>query len=348
MTTFSPYSINLVSSSHQLPNEPITNQQLLTALSHQCGNFTARKAAIIAKKLGINSRHLVRSLEQALSQPTPSAIELSQLCIQQALNLADLEVNSLCYLISHTCTPHTQVPPNAAWLADKLAFQGSYLELRQACTGFANGLQIAAAFCHGHQQPCAIIGCETGSVYFELSPQFIDQQQLINYMQMGDGAGAVIVTPAHSKQALISDIYLGQIGHQRQPGFYLDGGSNNTSTDGLARFHHDARGVKQHGSQLFQLGLNAILSRGYHLDDFAYILPHQANGHIDKMLAQALNIDPMRIINDAKSLGNLGSAAIWVSLSRLLGSGKLSRGDKVLVLGAEATKYLYGGFVYQH
>ena len=56
----------------------------------------------------------------------------------------------------------------------------------------------------------------------------------------------------------------------------------------------------------------------------------------------------IQIINDAKLFGNLGSAAIWLSFARLLENCPLEPGDQVLVLGAEATKYLYGGFVYQH
>jgi len=47
-------------------------------------------------------------------------------------------------------------------------------------------------------------------------------------------------------------------------------------------------------------------------------------------------------------MGNLGSAAIWAALADVLKHGLLNRGDKVLVLGAEATKYIYGGFVYTH
>src|SRR5438876_91220 len=51
---------------------------------------------------------------------------------------------------------------------------------------------------------------------------------------------------------------------------------------------------------------------------------------------------------DADKVGNLGSASIWVALHHLRASGKLKSGDNVLILGAEATKYLYGGFVYTH
>jgi len=47
-------------------------------------------------------------------------------------------------------------------------------------------------------------------------------------------------------------------------------------------------------------------------------------------------------------LENPGTTAIRVSINELLRSDLLERGQLVLVLGAEAGKYLYGGFVYVH
>ncbi|MBR9729426.1 3-oxoacyl-ACP synthase III family protein [Shewanella intestini] len=345
---FAAHDLSLYAVAHQLPHAQVTNEVLLAALSERCGRLAARKAKSITKRLGIEGRHLTRDLTQATSTTSPSSIELSQQVLTRALAQAGLSANDLDYLITHTCTPHTQVPPNAAWLADVLAYHGPYLELRQACTGFANGLQIASAFCHASQQAVAIVGVETGSVYFDMDKAFIDTEQLVNYVQMGDGAAATIVGPKHANKAIISDIYLGQVGHQKTPGFYLDSGSKDVGDKHMARFHHNTQAVREQGSQLFELGWQALQSRGYQLDDFAYILPHQANGHIDVLMAQALGISPQRIVNDAKQCGNLGSAAIWVSLAKLIHSGKLRHGEKVAILGAEATKYLYGGFVYQH
>jgi hypothetical protein len=43
-----------------------------------------------------------------------------------------------------------------------------------------------------------------------------------------------------------------------------------------------------------------------------------------------------------------GDRPIWASLHRLRTSGRLRPGDRVLVLGAETTKYVFGGFVYTH
>ncbi len=346
--TFAPYDLNLLAISAVLPPQHVTNQQLISALETLCGKSAARKASIIAKRLGIKERHLVRDLAKPLSECLTSSIDMSLTALNDALTQSNTPVESLSYLLSHTCTPHTQVPPNAAWVADQIGLISPYLELRQACTGFANALQIASAFSATDSRPIAIVGCETGSVYFDINEQFITTSQMVNYMQMGDGCGAVIVQTATDPRQLISDIYIGQIGHNKQPGFYLDGGSNTVGTGNMARFHHNTQAVKDNGEQLFELGLKAVLSRGYQLDDFRYILPHQANGHIDLMMAKKLDVHPDRIVNDAQVLGNLGSAAIWVSLARLVNSKKLNAGDKVLVLGAEATKYLYGGFVYTH
>ncbi|ACA87452.1 3-oxoacyl-ACP synthase III family protein [Shewanella woodyi] len=345
---FAKNGLTLLSSAYVLPNEVVSNQELLEALGQLCGPLAKRKAKSIAKRLGVESRHLVRDLTSAKSQPSPNSIALGVDVLNQALVQAGLDVNELEYLLSHTCTPHTQVPPNAAWLADELRFQGPYLELRQACTGFANALQIASTFCTTDEAPVAIVGTETGSVYFEIAKAFLTTEQLVNYVQMGDGAGAVILGPAKKGEGQLTDIYFGQIGEGKAPGFYLDSGSMDVGKGEMTRFHHNTEAVRANGSQLFELGLQAVLSRGYQLDDFRYILPHQANGYIDLMLAEALGIEPERIINDAKGLGNLGSAAIWVSFAKLVNSGKLRRGDKVLILGAEATKYLYGGFVYHH
>ena len=65
-------------------------------------------------------------------------------------------------------------------------------------------------------------------------------------------------------------------------------------------------------------------------------------------MATEFRIPGDRVFVTADRLGNLGSAAIWVSLDLLRRSGQLLPGQRVLVLGAEGTKYMFGGFVYQH
>ena len=356
--TFAAGKLKLVGSGHCLPGNAINNKELLSYLSATIGKTSARRAKIIAARLGINSRYLSRDFVGRYSKATPSSPQLGQqaiiLALQDAgLSIPNLTYQPLSYLIGHTTSPHTLLPPNISWVAEQLEHNQPYMELRQACTGFANALQIASAMLNTSQttQPIAIMGSEVGSVYFDLHNDFIDIQQLVNFVQMGDGAGAVVVaSDDHSESSIISDIFIGHIGNNKVPGFYIpQGGADHVHCDKkLPYFEHNVEEVKQQGPDLFFLGLHAILSRGYKLDDFRFILPHQVNGNIGKILSKALNIDKERIIVDADKLGNMGSAAIWTSLDILRHSGRLTKGDKVLILGAEATKYLYGGFIYQH
>ncbi|MFT5709141.1 MAG: 3-oxoacyl-[acyl-carrier-protein] synthase-3 [Oceanospirillaceae bacterium] len=345
--------IKLVSCANAFPNQLITNDHLLEKLGLLCSKNSVRKARFIAKRLGIESRYLSRSLDSALSTPSPSAIELSVDAIKQAMINTTSDVGQFGYLLSHTATPHTLLPSNAAWISDSLASSSPYMELRQACTGFASALQIAVPMlCHNpNMGSICIVGSETGSVFFDINDEFIDLQQLINYVQMGDCASAVILSAMDDvNQSYISHSFSGHIGIGKPPGFQLLGaGSGQAKCEkGLPFFEHNATHVKAQGAELFLKGIEVIEGQGYKLADFKYIIPHQANGHIDSLISQHLNIEKEKVVNDAKHWGNLGSAAIWASLTGLIHSGKLSLGDKVLILGAEATKYMYGGFIYHH
>jgi len=65
-----------------------------------------------------------------------------------------------------------------------------------------------------------------------------------------------------------------------------------------------------------------------------------------ELLGPFLRVAPTRIFVNAGRLGNTGSAAIWLALAEL--RSILKPNESVLVLGAEATKYMFGGFHYVH
>jgi 3-oxoacyl-[acyl-carrier-protein] synthase-3 len=65
-----------------------------------------------------------------------------------------------------------------------------------------------------------------------------------------------------------------------------------------------------------------------------------------QLLGPFLRIEPKRVFVNASRLGNTGSAAIWLALAELRST--LEPGATVLALGAEATKYMFGGLLYVH
>ncbi|MGQ0557074.1 MAG: 3-oxoacyl-ACP synthase III family protein [Nitrospiraceae bacterium] len=356
MTTahFAINRLKLLGTGRSLPGPPVSNDILCEALESVCHPRAGRRARSIAYRLGITHRHLSRDLHVPLSG-TRTTMQAPQLChaaLSGAMLEAGIGIGSVEYLIGHTSSPHTLLPPNIAWVADELQYTGPYLELRQACTGFANGLQIASAMAAANRlQAIAIVGSETGSPYCDISDGFLSNEQLVNYVQMGDGAGAVIVGQDDgSEDQILSNMFVGQIGLGREPGFFIEGGGSSQPQCRMQVpvFRHHVQTVREHGGELFVRGVEAMMQRGHALREFDWILPHQANGRLAHLFSQYFGVPEEKIYVTADKLGNLGSAAIWVSLDMLRRSGDLHKGQRVLILGAEASKFLYGGFVYTH
>ena len=360
MVKFSEKPLKLLSSASTLPGPPITNEQLFAAIKTRCeqcgddsGNHKVRRAKAMSRLLGIRQRHMARQQDVAISKPTIDAPALGAQTLATLVEDNAMSVDDIDYLITHTASPHTQIPGNSAWIAERAKLACPYMELRQACTGFANALFVASGLFGTSDDinTIAIAGVEVGTLFFDFTPEFLDDEQLLNYMQMGDGAGGVLLSAGDNGRAIISDIYHGHIGIGRSPGLYMSGAGSSDLGDNpgqVPHFRHNAIQVKESGPDLFLAAIQCIAERGYSLNEFDWIIPHQANGHIGQLLSEHTQIPAHRFVVDADLHGNLGSAAIWVSLDHLIRSGKLNTGHRVLVLGAEATKYMFGGFIYTH
>jgi len=335
-----------------LPGPMVLTSELLMRLEERFGIAVVRPGTAVSNRLKIRARHLCRDFQAPHEAPRRghSNPDLAATALRQALEDARLEVGNLAYLIGHTTSPACLLPPNIALVADRLGFAGPYMELRQACTGFANALIIAAGLVEvPGVKAVAIIGSETGSVYFDPHHAREDHGQLVNLVMMGDGAAAIIVGPDdRAPGAHISGSFFGQIGLDRPPGLSLcAGGSEKPFVNGeTLRFEHDFAAVRASGPALFYRGAEAARALGIGLDTVDYLIPHQANGRMAEFLSPLLGIKPERVFVNAEEIGNTGSAAIWLALAEL--RKRLRPGASVLALGAEATKYMFGGFHYVH
>jgi 3-oxoacyl-[acyl-carrier-protein] synthase III len=129
-----------------LPGPPVPTSELLTRLEERFGIALLRQGTALSNRLRIRTRHLSRDFQARRETPRRghSNPDLASAALGQALDEARLEVGDLAYLIGHTTSPACLLPPNIALVADRVGFAGPYMELRQACTGFANALIIAA------------------------------------------------------------------------------------------------------------------------------------------------------------------------------------------------------------
>jgi 3-oxoacyl-[acyl-carrier-protein] synthase III len=334
-----PTSLQVLGTGSAVPGEPISNAALVERIESRFGLKRARQAHGVAEMLGITHRHICRDFASPaeVARAGDGNDDLAARALTIALEQAGMKANDLGYIIGHTATPLQSLPPNIAFVAEHIGYDGPHMELRQACTGFANGLAIAAGLLMAPQaKPVAIVGSETGSLFFDPQRADEDSAQLVNMMQMGDGAGAIIVGPAAAGADQIQTAWYGAIGNGRTPGIGI-------SPERPREFVHDYAKVASSGADLFKAGIACALEQAKSLDDFAAILPHQASGKIGAQLAQQLSLPEDRFVVNANTLGNTGSAAIWIAFDRWR---RQSIASPLLVLGAEASKYMFGGFVY--
>jgi 3-oxoacyl-[acyl-carrier-protein] synthase-3 len=334
-----------------LPGEPLTTDALLERIATRFAVDVRRAGRTIARRLGVETRHVCRDFRERHERPRPGHrnCELAAEALRGALREAGLAANDLRYLIGHTASPATLVPPNVALVAELVGYDGPFLELRQACTGFANALVIARGLTASGGGPVAIVGSETGSVFFDPLRAAEDHGQLVNLLQMGDGAAAVVVDRSSERPiATLSHFYFGQVGRDRAPGLRLTaGGSDAPQAYGQIEFEHDFAAVRRYGPELFEQGLATARSMGVDVEAVDWVVPHQANGRMADALAAHVPVPADRVFVNADRIGNTGSAAIWLALTALRAQAR--RCSMALVLGAEATKHMFGGFLYaQH
>lgn len=349
--------MDVLGMAHELPGDPVSTSELLKHVDATFGTDVARKGRIYAEKLNIKQRHLSRDLANRLEGPRPGHRnpELAAAAVRKALDAAGVALSEVGYLIGHTATPALPIPSNISLVADELSYSGPHAEIRQACTGFANALVFASGLiASGCTAPIVIVGSETGSAFFDPDRLKEDAGQLVNLVQMGDAAAAIVLLGnagqrrGASPLGSLSQVYYGQIGAGREPGFSLPHGGSDCAAapSGVLEFSHAFGDVRANGPELFIAGLRAAGSVG--LDPFGmdYLLPHQANGHMDILMAEHLGVDASRVVVNADKVGNTGSAAIWLALS--MAQERFEKDQSLLALGAEATKYMFGGFLYQH
>ena len=325
-----------------LPGRPVSTDALVAMLEDRFGFSSGREARAIAKRMGIATRHISRSFVQRHERALAgcSNAELSAIAVNRALDDAGLSVGKIGYLIGHTTTPVQPLPGNITFVADRLGYAGPHVELRQACTGFGNALMIAfGLIAGGLDEPIAIVGAETGSLFFDPVRAGKDRGQCVNLVQMGDAAAAIIVAPGAAGHSMISGAWFGAMGLGRPPGLQMHTGRH--------EFEHDYAQIAASGPALFAAGIAAAASQGITADGVDTIVPHQVSGSIRSQIASHLGIDRERVFGNADRVGNTGSAAIWLALAELRAGG-LASGTRVLALGAEATKYMHGGFLYEH
>jgi 3-oxoacyl-[acyl-carrier-protein] synthase-3 len=158
----------------------------------------------------------------------------------------------------------------------------------------------------------------------------------------GDGAGAVVVSPASDGDGSVID-FDNEIDGSGGPALCMPaGGSLRPASHETVeqRLHY----VKQDGQAVFKFAVRKteeicarIMKRnGVTPDDIDLFVCHQANRRIILSAAERLGLAPEKVIINIERYGNTTAATIPLALSDAVAQGQLKKGDLVLLASVGA------------
>jgi 3-oxoacyl-[acyl-carrier-protein] synthase III len=247
-----------------------------------------------------------------------------------AMDRAGLSGEDIAHLIVATATPEQPSPATSAFVHHELGITGSAHDVNAECSGFVYALIMATALMRIDPRPILIIGSDTHSL--TTAPDDRDLGILV-----GDGAGAVVLTPGDGEWLLGWD--MGADGSRTNSLKVLAGGSRMPTTpqtveDGLHFASINGNEIYLNAVRL-TIGTvrRTLASAGVDVSDVDVVIPHQANIRIINSIASHTGIVDEQVFTNLERYGNTASASIPIALSEALDAGRVSAGDLVLLAG---------------
>ena len=208
------------------------------------------------------------------------------------------------------------------------AANATCFDLNGACTGFLLALNTAQAYLGQKIYTTAlVIGTEALS-------HLTNWQDRSTCVLFGDGAGAVVLKASE-------DASYSQVTHS----IGKKGGALTLQSRNQIRYENDPKAketyIQMNGKEVFSFAVSKVpeavkelLSREQvSCEDISYYLLHQANERIIRSAARRLGEDISKFPMNMDRYGNTSSASLLILLDEMKKSGKLQRGDRLVLAG---------------
>ena len=259
--------------------------------------------------------------ERRICGPGESAYTLGVSAAKAALEDAGVSGAEITMVICHSVAPDEIIPPLATRIMGAIGAQCPAFDINAACSGFIYALRIAQAMNEG---PVLIVCAEQTSRYVD----YDDRRICILF---GDGAGAAVTMPGGN--LLHVEIHAIHDANQSltAPGISNRGADGGSLPSYLAM---DGQGVYKFASrEMLRILNNTFDATGLTPEEFAAIIPHQANLRIIQSCAERIGLPMERFLINIDRCGNTSSASIPIALDEARRAGRLKAGDKVLLAG---------------
>jgi 3-oxoacyl-[acyl-carrier-protein] synthase-3 len=302
----------IVGTGSYLPEKILTNDDI--------SKFVDTSDEWIRERTGIRQRHVA-----AEGQTTS---DLGVEAARRALASAGVDVSEIDLLVVGTTTPDLIFPSTACLIQHRLGANGcAAFDVNAACSGFIYALGVADKFIRsGAAKTALVIGAETLT-------RMLDWSDRGTCVLFADGAGAVVLK-ADAETGILST-------HLHADGGYRHLLHNPVGVSVGFKPEEKNAGVRvmMTGNEVFKVAvktLDAVVEETLEANQLDksqldWLIPHQANLRIIEATARRLAMPMDRVIVTVDRHGNTSSASVPLALDEGVQSGRIKRGDLVLM-----------------
>lgn len=311
--------------SYYLPEKVLTNEELIK-------EFPEWSVEKVAKKVGVNSRHIADEKETA-----------GDLAEKAALNLfAEYKINpkDIDFLILCTQSPDYFLPSTACVLQSKLGISthAGAFDYNLGCSGCVYGIAMANSFVEsGLAKNVLLLTAETYSKYLHPSDKS-------NRSIFGDAAAACLIS--EDGIAEIGSSVLGTDGSGAEKLILKTGAARQKNHTGL--FSEDDEGHVRYddylymdGGGIFNFTLEAVPAmmkevldkNGLEKENIDYFVFHQANKFMLNTIRKVCVLPKDKFYVNLEETGNTVSSTVLIGLKQCLENEIIHEGMDIMIAG---------------
>lgn len=366
--------VYITKTAHFLPNKPISNDQMEEILG-RIDDQPSRARRIVLRNNGIKTRYYAmdenKNVTHNNAELTYAAIKT---LIEESLKEEDIEL-----LSCGTSTPDNLLPAHASMVHGLMSRRS--IELNTAsgvCCSGMNALKYGyLAVKSGDKQNAICTGSERVSTWMQGSKfskevenlKRIEEQPVIGFKKdflrwmLSDGAGAFLLEnePKGELPLKIEWMSAYSYAHELESCMYAGGDKNEDGslkpwsdynpeewlTNSVFSLKQDVKILDKNISVKGVHSLKDILEKkGIEANSIDYFLPHISSFYFgdklsEEMEKQGVHIPQEKWFTNLSDVGNIGSASIYLIIDALRNSGKLKKGDRLLIAVPESGRFSY-------
>jgi 3-oxoacyl-[acyl-carrier-protein] synthase-3 len=278
----------------------------------------------ITTRTGIKERHIAAANEFTSDLAAKAAL--------RAMKMAGVTAEQIDLIIVATITPDMPFPNTACLVQQKIgARRIPAFDIEAACSGFLYALEVGQNFITSRAfETVLVIGAEKLSAI----TNWTDRNTCVLF---GDGAGAAILQHRPDAHGLLTTV-LGADGDKAGLLSMPAGGSAcpasaATVANGLHFLRMDGKETFKNAVQAMCSAANEALQRcELTVAQIKCIIPHQANRRIVDAVGDRLGATPEQLFINLHKYGNTSAASVAIALDEAAHSGKIARGDLILIV----------------